>query len=72
VRGGTLALSPLEKIGGIHTRVPEMASTFADTLADTGGLDREEIHVVEVGPVLVCHAGPRVLGAFLLGRSLPA
>ncbi len=71
VRGETLGFAPLEKIGVIHTRVPEMASAFADTLADMAGLDREEVRVVEVGPVLACHAGPRVLGAFLLSRSLP-
>jgi DegV family protein with EDD domain len=71
VRGETMAFAPLEKIGVIHTRVPEMARAFGDTLADMAGLNREEVRVVEVGPVLACHAGPRVLGAFLLSESLP-
>jgi fatty acid-binding protein DegV len=71
VREETLARAPLEKIRVIHTRVPEQASAFADTLADMAGLDREKIRVVEVGAVLACHAGSRVLGAFLLSKSLP-
>jgi DegV family protein with EDD domain len=69
VRDEALAHAPLEKLGVIHTRVPERASAFAGTLADTAGLDREEICVVEVGPVLACHAGPRIVGAFLLSES---
>jgi fatty acid-binding protein DegV len=44
-------------------------ANLPDTLADLAGLDREEIPVMEVGPVLACHAGPRIVGAFLLGES---
>jgi len=69
VRDDTLARAPLEKIAVFHTRAPERASAFADTLAEMAGLDREQIRVVEGGPVLACHAGPKVLGAFLLSKS---
>jgi DegV family protein with EDD domain len=69
VRDEVLARAPLHKIGVIHTRVPERASALADTLADQAGLDRADVRVVEVGPVLACHAGPRVVGAFLLSAS---
>ncbi len=64
-----LSRAPLEKIAVLHTRVPARASTLADTLAEMAGLDREGVRVVEAGPVLACHAGPRVVGAFLLSRS---
>jgi DegV family protein with EDD domain len=64
-----LARAPLDRIGMIHTRVPERASALGDTLAELAGLDRGEISVVEVGPVLACHAGPRIVGAFLLSES---
>jgi DegV family protein with EDD domain len=69
VQDDTLARAPLEKIAVFHTRAPERASAFADTLADLTGLDRDQIRVVEGGPVLACHAGPKVLGAFLLSKS---
>lgn len=69
VRNEVLARAPLDKVGVIHTCVPERASALADSLADLAGLDRGEIPVVEVGPVLACHAGPRIVGAFLLSES---
>jgi DegV family protein with EDD domain len=64
-----LARAPLDKMGVIHTRVPKRASALAETMAGLAGLDRGEIPVVEVGPVLACHAGPRIVGAFLLSAS---
>jgi len=72
VQDDTLARAPLEKIAVFHTRAPERASAFADTLAEMAGLDRDQIRVVEGGPVLACHAGPKVMGAFLLSKSYPA
>jgi DegV family protein with EDD domain len=69
VRDEVLARAPLEKVGVIHTRMPERASALADTLADMAGLDRADVRVVEGGPVLACHAGPRIVGAFLLRAS---
>jgi DegV family protein with EDD domain len=69
VQDDTLARAPLEKIAVFHTRAPERASAFADTLAAMAGLDRNQVRVVEGGPVLACHAGPKVLGAFLLSKS---
>jgi len=65
----TLARAPLERIAVFHTRASQRASALADTLAEMSGLAREQIRVVEGGPVLACHAGPKVLGVFLLSRS---
>ena len=72
VQDDTLARAPLEKIAAFHTRAPERASAFADTPAAMAGLDRDQVRVVEGGPVLACHAGPEVMGAFLLSKSYPA
>jgi DegV family protein with EDD domain len=69
VRDDTLARAPLEKIAVFHTRAVERASMLADTLAEMAGLDRAQVRVVEGGPVLACHAGPGVIGAFLLSKS---
>jgi DegV family protein with EDD domain len=72
VRDEALARAPLERIAVFHTRAPERASAFADTLAELTGLDRDQTWVVEGGPALACHAGPKVMGAFLLSRSSSA
>jgi DegV family protein with EDD domain len=69
VREAALARAPLERIAILHTRVPERASAFGDQLAEMAGLEREDVRVVEAGPVLACHAGPRVIGAFVLSKS---
>lgn len=63
--------APLEKLAVLHTRAPERAQAFADTLADRAGLSRQEVRVVEGGPVLACHAGPKVMGAFVLSKAAP-
>jgi DegV family protein with EDD domain len=69
VRDAAMAHAPLERIAILHTRVPEKASAFGDLLAEMAGLEREGVRVVEAGPVLACHAGPRVIGAFVLSKS---
>ena len=69
VRDEALARVPLEKIAVFHTRAPERASSLADTVAEMTTLDRDEISVVEGGPVLACHAGAQVMGVFVLSQS---
>jgi fatty acid-binding protein DegV len=69
VRDEALARAPLKKLAVFHTRAQEWASSLADTLAKTTTLDRDEIWVVEGGPVLACHAGPKVMGVFVLSQS---
>jgi DegV family protein with EDD domain len=72
VREGALDSAPLERVAVLHTRAQERAKAFAETLAEQTGLSRELILVVEGGPVLACHAGPNVMGAFVLSKSPPA
>jgi DegV family protein with EDD domain len=63
------ALTPIEKIAVIHTRAPDKAAAFADVLADIAGLPREEISILELGVVISCHAGPGVIGVFVLSGA---
>lgn len=55
-------LAPLEHLGVVHTRIQQTAQEMADRLAEHIGFPRERVWVRETGPVLACHAGPRVLG----------
>ncbi len=66
------ALMPVEKMAVVHARVPEEAAAFADVLADITRFPRGEIRVVELGPAISTHAGPGVIGTFVLSKSLPA
>jgi DegV family protein with EDD domain len=59
-------LGPLEHLGVVHTRILQTAREMADRLAERIGFPQERIWVQETGPVLACHAGPRVLGVVAL------
>lgn len=63
------ALLPIERIGVIHVRAPEKAASFAARLADVTRLPGEHIQVRETGPALSCHAGPGVIGVFVLSEA---
>ncbi|TKJ28700.1 MAG: hypothetical protein CEE40_10915 [Chloroflexi bacterium B3_Chlor] len=66
-----VAVAPLEKMAVIHTRLPERAASFADTLASATGVPRGQIPMVEMGPAIATHAGPGVIGAFVLSETAP-
>jgi len=66
------ALLPVEKIAVLHTRVAEKAAAFADVLADTTGFPRAEIPILELGPAISTHAGPGVIGTFVLCETVPS
>jgi DegV family protein with EDD domain len=66
------ALLPVEKIAVLHTRVVEKAAAFADVLADMTGFPREEIPILELGPAISTHAGPGVIGTFVLCETVPS
>ncbi|MBM4431074.1 MAG: DegV family protein [Chloroflexi bacterium] len=57
---------PAEMLIVLHTRLPDEASQFADTLAEAFGFPREKVMVGEAGPVLSSHAGPGVLAAAVI------
>ncbi len=64
-----VAMGPLEKLTVLHTRLPGKAASFADTLASAIGFPREEICILELGPVLATHAGPGVTGVLVLIKA---
>ena len=63
------ALTPVTRLDVIHTRSLDEAAAFADVLADMNGLPREEVSVLELGAVISCHAGPGVIGTFVLSEA---
>lgn len=66
-----VAMAPLAKLTVLHTRVPDKAANFANTLASAIGFPREEISVLELGPVLATHAGRGVTGVLVLLQAVP-
>lgn len=58
----SLALAPLEWQAVAHTRRLNEAEALAKELSDHSGMARDLIPVVEIGPVLIAHAGEGVLG----------
>jgi DegV family protein with EDD domain len=55
--------APAEMLFVLHSRLSDQADNFATTLAERTGSAVERMMVGEIGPVLSCHAGPRVIGA---------
>lgn len=64
-------LAPFEHLSVVHTRIQQTAQEMADRLAERTGFPREHIWVRETGPVLACHAGPRVLGVVAVPVPAP-
>jgi len=54
---------PAEMVIVVHTRLPDEASQYADTLAQAFEFPRDKVMVGEAGPVLSSHAGPGVIAA---------
>jgi DegV family protein with EDD domain len=55
--------APAEMLLVLHSRLAEQANAFASSLAERVGFPPERMMIGEIGPVLSCHAGPRVIGA---------
>jgi DegV family protein with EDD domain len=58
-----------EKVFVLHARLPEDAQQFAQALSERLSFPREHMVISELGPVLSCHAGPRVMGAVLIQQE---
>lgn len=67
-----LAAAPVETVAVVHSRRPEEAAALADELAFELGTPRQEIMLVELGPVFVAHAGEGVLGVGTVRQRSPA
>ncbi len=57
------AAGPAERLAVAHSRVPEEAAALADELAQALNFPRSEVLIVEIGSVLIAHAGHGLLGA---------
>lgn len=55
--------APVERLAVAHSRAPEEAAALADELAAALNFPRSEVLMVEIGAVLIAHAGRGVLGA---------
>ena len=55
--------SPAEMVFVLHSRLADHVDGFAAGLSERSGFPVERLMVGEIGPVLSCHAGPRVIGA---------
>ena len=63
IKEETARLSPLESLGIVHTRIPEIAHRLADELAALTGVAREAIVITELGAAMSCHGGEGMIGA---------
>ncbi len=58
-----VAAGPAERLAVAHSRAPDEAEALADELAAALDFPRAEIMMVEIGSVLIAHAGQGLLGA---------
>ncbi len=61
--------APAEQLFVLHSRLPDDAARFAQALAEGLGFPFEQVVTRELGLVLSCHAGPRVMGAVLIQQQ---
>jgi fatty acid-binding protein DegV len=57
------ATGPVERLAVAHSRALDEAEALADELAQALQFPRSEILMVEIGSVLIAHAGQGLLGA---------
>lgn len=62
-------LGPVERIAVAHSRAADEAHALADELAATLHFPRHEVLMVEIGSVLLAHAGAGLLGAGIVSRQ---
>jgi len=55
----------VERIAAIHVSDPEAAAKLADQLAGVTGIPRDQILVMQIGPVIGTHIGPGAMGVAL-------
>ncbi len=69
IREEAARLAPLESLGIVHTRIPEVARRLADELAALTGISREAIVITELGAAMSCHGGEGMIGAITVRRT---
>jgi DegV family protein with EDD domain len=61
--------TPAEQLFVLHSRLPEDAKRFARALAERLDFPFDQTVTSELGLVLSCHAGPRVMGAVVIQQQ---
>ncbi len=61
--------APAEMLFVLHTRLHDQAHDFAEALSRRLDFPLEQAMVAELGLVLSCHAGPRVIGAAIVQQE---
>lgn len=64
-----VAAAPVQYIAVGHTRRPEEAEEMADELARQLGLPRAQIPALEIGSVLIAHAGEGTMGVVAVSQQ---
>jgi DegV family protein with EDD domain len=62
-------LQPVESLGVIHVRCPDVAEKAARALAERLDLPLQDILVTETGAALSAHGGPKVIGVAAVQRD---
>jgi len=70
IRDEAARFGPLESLGVVHTRIPEIAQRLADELAALTNMARERIVISELGAAMSCHGGEVMIGVVTV-RSTP-
>ncbi len=63
-----IATAPVEQVVVAHTRCPDDAMAVADALAEGLAFPREQVMLIEIGAILVAHAGQGVIGVGTVRR----
>ncbi|NLD72125.1 MAG: DegV family protein [Chloroflexi bacterium] len=69
IRDEAVRLAPLESLGIVHTRIPEVAQRMADELAALTGFRRESVIITELGAGMSCHGGEGMIGAVAVRQA---
>lgn len=64
-----IAAGPAERLAVAHSRALDEAEALADELAQALDFPRSQVMMVEIGSVLIAHAGQGLLGAGSIRRS---
>jgi DegV family protein with EDD domain len=71
LRQQVLQLAPVERLAVAHIRCPELADKTARILSQRLDFPLEEIRIVEAGPLLSTHGGPKVVGVVAVQERRP-
>lgn len=66
LRRAAAELVPVERLAVGHIRCPELAERTARLLAEELDFSLEQIRIVEAGPLLSTHGGPKVVGVAVI------